>query len=104
MPAPLAPANSFLIVRCTVSPFRPWFVSNEKVNLGLPATSEQVTPDMIWTFCEKYLAAFKIPRFLEFRDELPKTPSSKVQKNILREESKQSSGKVFDRLGGAGRK
>ena len=69
-----------------------------------PATSGQVTPEMIWTFCAKHLAAFKIPRFLEFRDELPKTPSSKVQKNILREESKQSSSQVFDRLARAGRK
>jgi acyl-coenzyme A synthetase/AMP-(fatty) acid ligase len=40
----------------------------------------------------------KVPRYLEYRGELPKTPSSKVQKNILRDERKQSSSKMFDRL------
>jgi acyl-coenzyme A synthetase/AMP-(fatty) acid ligase len=40
----------------------------------------------------------KVPRYLEYRGELPKTPSSKVQKNILRDESQQPSSKMFDRL------
>ena len=55
-------------------------------------------PQDIWNFCKPHLAAFKVPRFIEYRDELPKTPSSKVQKNILRDESKQGGGRVFDRL------
>jgi crotonobetaine/carnitine-CoA ligase len=63
------------------------------------ATLNSVPPEDIWNFCKPHLAAFKIPRFLEYRDELPKTPSSKVQKNILRDDSKQPSSKVFDRLG-----
>jgi acyl-coenzyme A synthetase/AMP-(fatty) acid ligase len=39
-----------------------------------------------------------VPRYLEYRAELPKTPSSKVQKNILRDESREPTAKVFDRL------
>jgi acyl-CoA synthetase (AMP-forming)/AMP-acid ligase II len=66
--------------------------------LKAPATQESVPPQEIWKFCKPHLAAFKVPRFLEYRDELPKTPSSKVQKNILRDESKQGGTKVFDRL------
>jgi acyl-CoA synthetase (AMP-forming)/AMP-acid ligase II len=66
--------------------------------LKAPATVESVPPQEIWNFCKPHLAAFKVPRYLEYRDELPKTPSSKVQKNILRYESKQPSSKVFDRL------
>jgi acyl-CoA synthetase (AMP-forming)/AMP-acid ligase II len=62
-----------------------------------PATPETVPPREIWDFCKPHLAAFKVPRYLEYRAELPKTPSSKVQKNILREESKQSKSNVFDR-------
>ena len=62
------------------------------------ATAESVPPEEIWNFCKPHLSAFKVPRFIEYRDELPKTPSSKVQKNILRDESKQPSSKVFDRL------
>jgi len=62
------------------------------------ATPESVPPEAIWNFCKPHLAAFKVPRFIEYRDELPKTPSSKVQKNILRDESKQGCGRVFDRF------
>jgi acyl-CoA synthetase (AMP-forming)/AMP-acid ligase II len=66
--------------------------------LKSPATPASVTPQEIWNFCKPHLAPFKVPRYLEYRDELPKTPSSKVQKNILRDESKQGGTKVFDRL------
>lgn len=62
------------------------------------ATSNTVPPEEIWNFCKPHLAAFKVPRFIEYRAELPKTPSSKVQKNILRDESKRASSQVFDRL------
>lgn len=62
------------------------------------ATPQGVPPEEIWNFCKPHLAAFKVPRYLEYRAELPKTPSSKVQKNILRDESKQTNSKAFDRL------
>ncbi|HWO40411.1 MAG TPA: AMP-binding protein [Candidatus Eisenbacteria bacterium] len=54
-------------------------------------------PEEIWRFCEARLAAFKVPRYLEYCDALPKTPSSKIQKNILRERGKMPGSKVFDR-------
>ena len=66
--------------------------------LKRPATPETVPPEKIWNFCKSHLSAYKVPRYLEYRAELPKTPSSKVQKNILRDESQQGSGRVFDRL------
>ena len=66
--------------------------------LKRPATPETMPPEKIWNFCKSHLSAYKVPRYLEYRAELPKTPSSKVQKNILRDESKQASSKVFDRL------
>jgi crotonobetaine/carnitine-CoA ligase len=66
--------------------------------LKSPATPETVPAEEIWNFCTQHLAAFKVPRYIEYLTELPKTPSSKVQKNILRDQSKGISGKVFDRL------
>jgi len=66
--------------------------------LKSPATPETVPPEEIWNYCKAHLAAFKIPRFIQYRDELPKTPSSKVQKNLLRDESKNPCPNVFDRL------
>ncbi len=66
--------------------------------LKSPATPESVPPEEIWNFCKPHLAAFKVPRYIQYCAELPKTPSSKVQKNILREESKQPGSQLFDRL------
>ena len=65
--------------------------------LKSPATPASVPPEDIWNFCKPHLAAFKVPRYIQYCAELPKTPSSKVQKNLLREESKQSASEVFDR-------
>ena len=50
------------------------------------ASPEDLPPARLWEFCAGHLAPFKIPRYLDYRPELPKTPSSKVQKNLLREE------------------
>jgi crotonobetaine/carnitine-CoA ligase len=61
-----------------------------------PATAETVSPEEIWSFCQERLAAFKIPRYIEYCDALPKTPSSKIQKALLREEAK-ALKIVFDR-------
>ncbi len=50
------------------------------------ASPEDLPPEALWEFCAGHLAPFKVPRYLDYRPELPKTPSSKVQKNLLREE------------------
>ena len=68
------------------------------VVLRPPAEPDNTPPESIWAFCREHLAPFKVPRFIEYRQELPKTPSSKVQKNILRDESKVTRAGVFDRL------
>ena len=68
------------------------------VVLKPPATPEVLLPQEIWDFCKEHLAPFKIPRYLEYRSELPKTPSSKIQKSLLREEAKAQTQVVFDRL------
>ena len=62
------------------------------------AKPSSVPAEDIWNFCKPHLAAFKVPRYIEYLDELPKTPSSKLQKKILRDKIKQGSGQVFDRL------
>ena len=46
---------------------------------------EQLAPEEIWTFCEENMPRFWVPRFIEFRSELPKTPNHKVQKHLLRD-------------------
>ena len=63
--------------------------------LGPGGSRETLPPEQLWEFCAEHLAPFKIPRYLDYRKELPKTPSSKVQKNLLREEG--LAGGVADR-------
>lgn len=63
-----------------------------------PAPPDSLPPAEIWSFCKEHLAPFKIPRYLEYRDSLPKTPSSKIQKGLLRGEARSPAATVFDRL------
>jgi long-chain acyl-CoA synthetase len=43
------------------------------------------TPDDLRTFCKQHLADFKVPEYVEIRDEpLPRNPAGKVLKNLLR--------------------
>ena len=49
---------------------------------------EEATLDEINSFCKRYLASYKKPRYIEFVDSLPRNPSGKVLKTALRKESK----------------
>ncbi|MHB8469793.1 MAG: AMP-binding enzyme, partial [Gaiellaceae bacterium] len=44
-----------------------------------------IVPEELMAFCEPRLAYFAIPRYVEFVDELPLTPSGKVDKYRLRD-------------------
>jgi long-chain acyl-CoA synthetase len=48
----------------------------------------QVTPESLQGYCREKLAAYKVPRFIEFRSELPKTMVGKVLRRVLQEEEK----------------
>jgi long-chain acyl-CoA synthetase len=37
-------------------------------------------------YCREHMAAFKVPKLLSIRDELPKSPTGKVLKRVLREQ------------------
>ena len=49
----------------------------------------------IWSFCEQNMPRFWVPRYIEFFEELPKTPNQKVQKYLLRD--KCAGGDLHDR-------
>jgi HIP---CoA ligase len=48
----------------------------------------QLTEDEIVAYCRERLANFKVPRQVEFRSQLPRNPSGKPLKRLLREESR----------------
>jgi HIP---CoA ligase len=51
-----------------------------------PGTA-QVTPDDLIGFCREQLANFKVPRQVEFRSDVPRTPAGKPLKRVLKGES-----------------
>ena len=45
---------------------------------------EVITPELILGAAARTLAAFKVPRYLEYVDDLPRTPSQKIKKDELK--------------------
>ncbi|NRA01524.1 MAG: long-chain-fatty-acid--CoA ligase [Myxococcales bacterium] len=48
--------------------------------------SEEVEPAAILEYCSGKLARFKLPKTVEFVDEIPRNPSGKILKRLLREQ------------------
>jgi crotonobetaine/carnitine-CoA ligase len=55
------------------------------VAVVLKPAALDTTEEDIWSFCYERMARFQVPRFIEFVDELPKTPTGKVEKFKLQE-------------------
>ena len=51
-----------------------------------PREGAEVDPEQVVYWCAEHLAYFKVPRYWEVRDELPRTPSLRVRKDVLRQE------------------
>jgi long-chain acyl-CoA synthetase len=49
---------------------------------------QQATPEQLQDFCREKLTGYKVPRFFEFRDDLPKTLVGKVLRRLLQDEEK----------------
>ena len=47
---------------------------------------ETATAEDIISFCKEKLAAYKSPKFVEFRQELPKSAVGKILRKVLRDE------------------
>ena len=43
----------------------------------------EVTEEMIMKYCAKNLEPFMVPKYVEFRNSLPKTPNGKIDKKKL---------------------
>jgi long-chain acyl-CoA synthetase len=52
-----------------------------------PMPGVEVTADELEAWCRENLAAYKVPRTWEFRDELPKSTMMKLLRRVLREEA-----------------
>ena len=59
---------------------------------------ERVTPEEVIAWCKGRLAEFKIPRYLEFKTDLPKSAIGRVQKNLLKTGKLDLTEGCYDRL------
>jgi long-chain acyl-CoA synthetase len=55
---------------------------------------QTTTPEELHAFCREKLTGYKVPRFFEFRSDLPKTMVGKVLRRILQDEEKSLPGKT----------
>jgi crotonobetaine/carnitine-CoA ligase len=56
---------------------------------------EALTPEDLVTWCQKHMASFMVPRYVEYIEEFPKTPTEKIQKYKLKE---RGIGQSWDRF------
>jgi acyl-CoA synthetase (AMP-forming)/AMP-acid ligase II len=51
----------------------------------VPRSGVALTPDDVMAYSRDKLANYKVPRFVEIVDALPKNATGKVTKNVLRD-------------------
>ena len=57
---------------------------NPKILEAVLKPGEKATPEEIQEFCGRHLAKFKVPKYVDFRDILPRNPAGKVIKAKLK--------------------
>jgi long-chain acyl-CoA synthetase len=62
-------------------------VSGEVVKLFVVKQDPSLTAEELIAHCRQYLTGYKVPKLIEFRDELPKTNVGKILRRLLREEN-----------------
>lgn len=61
-------------------------------------TPKSIPPEEIIAFCEDRIAAFKIPRYIEYVEDFPRTASGKIQKHVLLAAKQDLTAGCFDRM------
>jgi long-chain acyl-CoA synthetase len=61
--------------------------SGEAVRAYVVAQDPALTAEQVRAHCRKYLTDYKVPRNVEFRTELPKTPIGKILRKNLKAEA-----------------
>ncbi|GLP96506.1 long-chain-fatty-acid--CoA ligase FadD [Paraferrimonas sedimenticola] len=62
-------------------------VSGEEVKLVVVSSDPKLDAQGVIAHCRKSLTGYKVPKHVEFRDELPKTNVGKILRRMLREDS-----------------
>ncbi|MGH7714550.1 MAG: AMP-binding enzyme, partial [Vulcanimicrobiaceae bacterium] len=61
--------------------------------------ASSVPPEELFAHCAARLAPFKVPRYIEYRRDFPRTPTLRVERHKLTGLSSSADAVVFDRSG-----
>ena len=74
------------VVECACVPAKSEFIEDEVKVVVVLKEGEELPPEQLIAFCEDRMAYFAVPRYVQYMDALPKTPTEKVQKyKLIRE-------------------
>lgn len=66
--------------------------TGEAVKVFVVKRDPNLTEEKVRDHCKEHLTGYKLPRFIEFRNDLPKSPVGKILRKDLREEEKKKRG------------
>ncbi|MCF2093677.1 hypothetical protein L1M68_05170 [Coxiella burnetii] len=61
--------------------------TGEQIKAFIVRKDKNLTKDEVIKHCREFLTAYKVPKIIEFREELPKTNVGKVLRRALRDEN-----------------
>lgn len=64
-------------------------LTGEQVKIFVVRKEDSLTEAALRTHCRKHLTAYKVPKLIEFRTELPKSNVGKILRRVLRDEALQ---------------
>ncbi|NOH70966.1 long-chain-fatty-acid--CoA ligase FadD [Vibrio pectenicida] len=73
---------------------QPHEVSGEVVKVFVVKKDSSLTKDEVIAHCREHMTGYKVPKLVEFKNELPKTNVGKILRRILREENDAKLDKV----------
>jgi crotonobetaine/carnitine-CoA ligase len=74
------------VLECAVFGVPSELGEDEVMAVVVPRPGRSLTPEQLIEHCQERMARFMLPRYLELRDELPKTGTLRVQKSLLKRE------------------
>jgi len=79
--------RGFIESKVEKNPDKPFLYFEDEVMACIVLKENQMmNPEEIIDWCRDHLANFKVPRYVQFRDSLPKTPTQRIAKYILKQE------------------
>ncbi len=69
----------------------------DEIKAYVVPSNKDLKPEEVVTWCTQRLASFKVPRYIEFRESLPKTATGRVKKDILKKEKENLTEGSFDK-------